>query len=141
MTARMTDAVATAFLKDVRHPLLALHRSLLDELRARHEAEFGAVSPAEFLQIVINGSAFKWLGPLSTLIAALDDVIDDPDATPDGRIDMAHAVTSMFGAKDRNAAFDVHYLPMLQGSPDIALANGRVAQQVRAVLPAEPEKD
>ncbi|WP_255580909.1 hypothetical protein [Caballeronia sp. dw_276] len=141
MTARMTDAVATAFLKDVRHPLLALHRSLLDELRARHEAEFGAVSPAEFLQIVINGSAFKWLGPLSTLIAALDDVIDDPDATPDGRIDMAHAVASMFGAKDRNAAFDVHYLPMLQASPEIALANGRVAQQVRAVLPAEPDKD
>jgi hypothetical protein len=30
---------------------------------------------------------------------------------------------------------------MLQSSPDIALANGRVAQQVRAVLPAEPEKD
>ncbi len=141
MTARMTDAVATAFLKDVRHPLLALHRSLLDGLRARHEAEFGAVSPAEFLQIVINGSAFKWLGPLSTLIAALDDVIDDPDATPDGRIDMAHAVASMFGAKDRNAAFDVHYLPMLQASPEIALANGRVAQQVRAVLPAEPDKD
>ncbi len=49
------------------------------------------VSPGEFLQIVINGSAYKWLGPLSTLIATLDDVldsIDDKDATPDTRIDM-----------------------------------------------------
>jgi hypothetical protein len=132
---RMTDRVATTFLKDVRHPLLALHRSILDELRTRHEAEFGAVSPGEFLQIVINGSAYKWLGPLSTLIAALDDVLDDADATPDGRIDMAHAVTAMFGAKDRNAAFDAQYLPMLQTSPEIAIANGRVAQQVRAATP------
>ncbi len=141
MPTRMTDSVATAFLKDVRHPLLALHRALLDELRTRHEAEFGAVSPGEFLQIVINGSAFKWLGPLSTLIAALDDVLDDTDATPDARVDIAHAVTSMFGARERNAAFDVQYLPLLQSSPEIALANGRVAQHVRAVLPSEPEKD
>jgi hypothetical protein len=145
MTTRMTDPIATTFLKDVRHPLLALHRSILDELRTRHEAEFGAVSPGEFLQIVINGSAFKWLGPLSTLIAALDDVLDDTGATPEARIDIAQAVTSMFGAKGRNAAFDVQYLPMLQTSPDIAMANGRVAQQVRAAAPASastpPEKD
>ena len=43
---------------------------------------------------------------------------------------------SMFGAKDRNAAFDAQYLPMLQTSPEIAMANGRVAQQVRALTPA-----
>jgi hypothetical protein len=140
MTTRMTDPIATTFLKDVRHPLLALHRSILDELRTRHEAEFGAVSPGEFLQIVINGSAYKWLGPLSTLIAALDDVLDDTDATPEARIDMAQAVTSMFGAKERNAAFDAQYLPMLQTSPDIAMANGRVAQQVRSAAPAPAEK-
>ena len=139
MITRMTDPVATTFLKDVRHPLLALHRSILDELRTRHEAEFGAVSPGEFLQIVINGSAYRWLGPLSTLIAALDDVldsIDDKDATPDARIDMADAVTAMFGAKGRNAAFDAQFLPMLQTSPEVAIANGGVAQQVRAVMPA-----
>jgi hypothetical protein len=136
MTARMTDSIATTFLKDVRHPLLALHRSILDELRTRHEAEFGAVSPGEFLQIVINGSAYKWLGPLSTLIAALDDVLDDEKATPEARIDMAQAVTSMFGAKERNAGFDLQYLPLLQTSPDIAMANGRVAQQVRAAGPS-----
>src|ERR1700710_1524931 len=137
----MTARVATSFLKDARPPLLALHRSILDELRNRHEAEFGAVSPGEFLQIVINGSAYRWLGPLSTLIAALDDVLDDDEATPDGRVDMAHAVTAMFGANDRNAAFDAQYLPMLQTSPEIAIANGRVAQQVRAVTPAPAAKD
>src|ERR1700736_4216447 len=117
MTIRMTDPAATTFLKDVRHPLLALHRSILDELRIRHEAEFGAVSPGEFLQIVINGSAYKWLGPLSTLIAALDDVLDDADASPEARIDMAHAVTAMFGAKEGNAASDPQNLPPFQNTP------------------------
>jgi hypothetical protein len=128
----MNDETATAFLRDVRHPLLALHRSILDELRLRHEAEFGPVSPGEFLQIVINGNAYKWLGPLSTLIAALDDVLDDDKATPESRGDIARAVIAMFGSKERNAVFDAQFLPMLQTSPEIAVANGRVAQQARS---------
>jgi hypothetical protein len=135
-TTTMNDETATTFLRDVRHPLLALHRSILDELRLRHEAEFGQVSPGEFLQIVINGNAYQWLGPLSTLIAALDDVLDDDKATPDARGNIAQAVVAMFGSKGRNAAFDTHFLPLLQTSPEIALANGRVAQQARAVAPA-----
>jgi hypothetical protein len=132
----MNDASATAFLRDVRHPLLALHRSILDELRLRHETEFGPVSPGEFLQIVINGNAYKWLGPLSTLIAALDDVLDDEKATPEARGEIAGAVTGMFAGKARNAVFDARFLPMLQTSPEIALANGRVAQLARAAAPA-----
>jgi hypothetical protein len=131
----MNDLDAANFLKQVRHPLLALHRSILDELRVRHEAEFGPVSPGEFLQIVINGSAYQWLGPLSTLIAALDDVLDDEaaaPAAPGARGEMARAVIGMFSSQGRHATFDAQYLPMLQTSPEIAAANGRVAQQVRA---------
>jgi len=137
----MNDSAIATFLKDVRHPLLALHRSILGELRVRHEAEFGAVSPGEFLQIVINGSAYKWLGPLSTLIAALDDVLDDEEATPKARGEIAQAVIAMFSSKGRDAAFDAHYLPLLQTSPEIAVANGRVAQQVRAVAPTSAARD
>jgi hypothetical protein len=135
----MNDSDIATFLKDVRHPLLALHRSILDELRVRHETEFGAVSPGGFLQIVINGSAYTWLGPLSTLIAALDDVLDDEEATPEARGDIARAVIAMFSSKGRDAAFDAQYLPMLQTSPEIAVANGRVVQQVRAAAFADKE--
>jgi hypothetical protein len=137
----MNDSANATFLKDVRHPLLVLHRSILDELRVRHEAEFGAVSPGEFLQIVINGSAYKWLGPLSTLIAALDDVLDDEEATPEARDEIARAVIGMFSSKARDAAFDAQYLPMLQSSPEIAVANGRVAQQVRTMAAPSGGKD
>lgn len=44
----ITDQAATTFSRDVRHPLLALHRSVLAHLRARHEAELGSVSPGSF---------------------------------------------------------------------------------------------
>jgi hypothetical protein len=132
----MTDQQATTFLRDVRHPLLALHRSVLAHLRTQHEAEFGAVSPGEFLQIVINGSAYRWLSPLSTLIAALDDVLDDAEATADARIAQAEATVAMFGADTREPAFAERFLPLLQESPDIAVANGQVAQVVRGLVRA-----
>ncbi|WP_244813739.1 hypothetical protein [Caballeronia sp. Lep1P3] len=129
----MDDHTAVSFLRDVRHPLLALHRAILAHLRAAHEAEFGPVSPGEFLQIVINGSAFRWLSPLSTLIAAIDDVLDDEDATPDARIEHAKAVIAMFRADTREPAFAERFLPLLQQSPDIAVANGHVVQIVRGL--------
>ena len=129
----MNDQTATVFLRDVRHPLLALHRSVLAHLRARHEAEFGPVSPGEFLQIVINGSAYRWLSPLSTLIAAIDDVLDDDEATADARIGHAKAVADMFSAGTRDPAFAEQFLPLLQDSPEIAMANGEVAQRVRSI--------
>ena len=133
----MDDSTAASFLRDVRHPLLALHRAVLAHLRTTHEAEFGPASPGEFLQIVINGSAYRWLSPLSTLIAAiddvLDDVLDDDEATPDARIGHAKAVIAMFHAETRDAALAERFLPLLQESPDIAVANGHVVQVVRGL--------
>ncbi|SAL63835.1 hypothetical protein AWB71_03679 [Caballeronia peredens] len=129
----VTDQTATSFLRDVRHPLLALHRSVLAHLRARHEAEFGPTSPGEFLQAVINGSAYRWLSPFSTLIAAIDDVLDDDEATPEMRIGHAKAVVDMFSAGTRDPAFAEQFLPLLQDSPEIAVANGQVAQIVRTI--------
>ncbi|WP_175940036.1 hypothetical protein [Caballeronia sp. BCC1704] len=129
----MDDQTAVSFLRDVRHPLLALHRAVLAHLRHAHEGEFGPVSPGEFLQIVINGSAYRWLSPLSTLIAALDDVLDDDEATPDARLGHAKAVIGMFRAETRDPAFAERFLPLLQESPEIAVAKGHVVQVVRGV--------
>ncbi|MDR5854234.1 hypothetical protein P9239_12865 [Caballeronia sp. LZ062] len=132
----MDDQTAVSFLRDVRHPLLALHRAVLAHLRHAHESESGPVSPGEFLQIVINGSAYRWLSPLSTLIAALDDVLDDEEATSDARVGHAKAVIAMFRAETRDAAFAERFLPLLQESADIAVANGHVVQIVRGVASA-----
>ncbi len=62
----MNDQQCIQFLSEIRKPLLALHKSILDHERASYEKEFGPVTPAAFLQVLINGSAFRWLTPLST---------------------------------------------------------------------------
>jgi hypothetical protein len=77
----MTDQQATQFLTEVRRPLLTLHKAILDHERAAYEKEFGPVTPAAFLQVLINGSGFRWLTPLSTVIANVDEILDDKKAT------------------------------------------------------------
>ena len=96
-------------------------------LRARHEAEFGPVSPGEFLQIVINGSAYRWLAPLSTLIAAIDDVLDDDEATADARIDVREGGRRHVHAPStRDPAFAEQLPALAAGQPgDRAWRTGR----------------
>ena len=77
----MTDQQATQFLTDVRKPLLSLHKAILDHERAVYEKEFGPVTPAAFLQVLINGSGFRWLAPLSTVIANVDETLDDKESS------------------------------------------------------------
>src|ERR1044072_1928853 len=88
----MNDQQCTQFLSEIRRPLLALHKSLLDHERASYEKEFGPVTPAAFLQVLINGSGFRWLTPLSTLIANVDEILDDKEAEPADRLAAAEAI-------------------------------------------------
>jgi hypothetical protein len=47
----MTEQQAIQFLSEVRRPLLALHKAILDHERASYEKEFGPATPAAFLQV------------------------------------------------------------------------------------------
>ncbi len=92
----MNDQQCTQFLSEIRRPLLALHKAILDHERASYEKEFGPVTPAAFLQVLINGSAFRWLTPLSTVIANVDEILDDKEADAADRLAAAEAVTGLF---------------------------------------------
>jgi hypothetical protein len=129
----MTDQQATQFLTEVRKPLLTLHKTILDHERAAYEKEFGPVTPAAFLQVLINGSGFRWITPLSTVIANVDETLDDKDATDVERIAAAGAVTALFSAEAPDNAFLPRYLPLLQVNPAILHEHGRVAQLLRTV--------
>jgi hypothetical protein len=127
----MNEARAIQFLNTIRKPLLSLHKSILDHERASYEKEFGPTTPAAFLQVLINGSGFRWITPLSTLIANIDEVVDDKEATPADRTAAAEAVIALFTPGDPNAVFLPRYLPLLQMSPDLLHAHGQVAQVLR----------
>jgi hypothetical protein len=129
----MDEQRAIQFLGDIRKPLLTLHKTILDHERTDYEKEFGPVTPAAFLQVLINGSGFRWITPLSTIIANIDEVLDDDKATAADRIGAAQAVIALFTPGNHDALFLPRYLPLLQRNPDILHAHGKVAQVLREV--------
>jgi hypothetical protein len=129
----MNDQQATQFLADVRKPLLALHKAILEHERAGYEKEMGAVTPATFLQALINNPSFRWLAPLSTVIANVDEMLDADDATPQERIGAAQGVAALFSQERPDNGFLPHYRQLLQTSPEVLHEHGRVALVLRQV--------
>ncbi|HZZ09896.1 MAG TPA: hypothetical protein VFE79_04340 [Paraburkholderia sp.] len=129
----MNDQQCMQFLTDIRRPLLALHKSILDHERAAYEKEFGPITPAAFLQALINGSGFRWLTPLSTVIANVDETLDDKEADTADRLAAVQAVTGLFSADVPDNIFLPRYLPLLQADPGILHHHGQVSQLLRGV--------
>ncbi|QGZ64185.1 thioredoxin domain-containing protein [Paraburkholderia acidisoli] len=122
----MNEQSAIQFLNDVRKPLLTLHKAILDHERAQYEREFGPVTPAAFLQVLINGTAFRWLMPLSTVIANVDETLDAKDATPEDRVGAAEGVAALFSGEESEEFYE-RYQALLQASPEILHLHGTVA--------------
>lgn len=129
----MNEQRAIQFLTEVRKPLLALHKAILDHERASYEAEYGPTTAASFLQVLINGEAFRWITPLSTVIANIDETLDGKDATADDRIGSAQSVRALFGNEGMQQAFLERYRALLQQSPGVLHEHARVAQVLRTV--------
>jgi hypothetical protein len=115
----MDEQRAKQFLNDVRRPLLTLHKAILDHERAAYERELGPVTPAAFLQALINGTGFRWLGALSTVIANVDESLDAKGATGEDRIAAAQNVVTLFDADAPKTEFLDRYQALLQTSPDV----------------------
>jgi len=128
----MNEQSAIQFLSDVRKPLLTLHKAILDYERAQYEREFGPVTPAAFLQVLINGSGFRWLMPLSTVIANVDETLDAKDAGADDRIGAAQGVAALFSGEE-SAEFYERYQALLQASPEILHLHGAVAPLLNGI--------
>lgn len=124
---------AIQFLKDVRRPLLSLHKSILDHERAAYEKAHGPVTPAAFLQQLISGPDFRWIAPLSTAIANIDELLDDDKISADDRIAGAQAIAALFESDGPDNVFRQHYLPLLQESPGILHEHVKVIQALRDV--------
>lgn len=93
-------------LTEMRRNLLALHKTLVDAEREEYERRHGRVLDGEFLTALLNAPELDWLKPLTTLVAQIDEVLDDDE-------------------------FRRRYAEVLQRSPEAVLAHGRAmrAQQ------------
>lgn len=63
-------------LKGARNLLLKLHKSMLDLEREMYEGIQGKVSPADFLNLLMEDEDFAWLRKFSMLIVEIDEMFD-----------------------------------------------------------------
>jgi len=131
----MNEQRAIQFLGEVRKPLLTLHKAILDHERAAYEREFGPVTPAAFLQVLINGAGYRWITPLSAVITNIDESLDAKDATEADRIAAAQAVGALFSGEESVAFFE-RYQALLHASPEVLQRHGQIAPLLRQLQDA-----
>jgi hypothetical protein len=127
--------VAPAYdLRALRVPLLAVHKEVLATERRNLERIHGALTSAQFLQIVSDRLRYGWLQPFSELILALEDTLEAADddeaeiATPAELLDRARDL--LLPPKEATP-FGRRYLSLMQSEPALVMAHAAVAKLLR----------
>ena len=111
-------------LKNARHGLLRLHKTLLDWERGRYERTHGRKSNAELLNAFLQDPQFAWLRPMSQLIVRIDEMLEEKEppsrAEIDTMLEQIKALTSIDQADDEYAG---RYRDALQEASDAVLAH------------------
>ena len=116
---------------EVRAPLLALHKSLVDAERVQYERTHGRLENAEFLKVLMDGPQFAWLKPLTALIVRLDEALED---NQDGAAAIDE-LRRLLAPDEHGSVFQQRYAGVLQRSPDAVVNHGwtlRALREVRA---------
>jgi hypothetical protein len=107
---------------DLRAPLLALHKAVLDAERRNVERVHGPVSSAEFLQIVSDPLRYGWLKPLTELVLALDPHEDDEP------VDVAARARELLVPPKQDTPFGRRYLSLMQREPALVMAHSALTK-------------
>ncbi|HZN09137.1 MAG TPA: hypothetical protein VFB65_20250 [Pyrinomonadaceae bacterium] len=127
---RVSDITRDA-LKELRHGLLRLHKTLLDLERRGYERARGRIGNSyEFLQLVLKDPWFDWLHRLSELIVQIDETLDTRDSdTPSTEEDAKALVArakSLLAPSETGSEFQKNYFLALQQSPDVVLLHAEM---------------
>ena len=106
---------------ELRPPLLALHKAVLAAERKNLERVHGALSGAEYLQIVSDPVRYGWLKPLTALVLALDD--DEEESS-----DPAEAARDLLLPPKQDSPFGRRYLSLMQREPALVMAHSALAK-------------
>jgi len=131
-------AAARESLSATRDALLTLHKSVIDSERERYENAIGPIqSPNHFLQLLTTDPWFAWLHPLSQLIVAMDELLEDKEPLT---IDTADALlkqaATLLVASENAQGFSGHYHAALQHDPDVVLSHAAVIKVIGRKDPA-----
>ena len=112
--------------------LLTLHKTLIDSERQRYESAIGPIqSPNHFLQLLTTDPWFAWLHPLSQMIVAMDEVLEEKEPLT---VASAEALIKQTGAllvaAENGHGFAGHYYAALQHDPDVVLAHAAAVKLI-----------
>ena len=121
-------------LQHLRNTLLDLHKSLVDSERVTYEQTVGAIqSPNQFLKLLTSDPWFAWLQPLSQLIVAMDEALEEKEKEPvaDAAAEaLSNQTRLLLVATETGEGFSKHYYDALQRDPDVVLAHAKVAKLI-----------
>jgi hypothetical protein len=129
----MAAAGDEELLRELRLPLLGLHKAVLATERRSVEKVHGQMSGAEFLQLVSDPVRYGWLKPFSELILAIDDTLEvrddgeDEIATPSELVDR---VRELLLPPKGDTPFGRRYLSLMQREPELVMAHSALVQQL-----------
>jgi hypothetical protein len=111
---------------EVRGPLLAVHKAVLDAERRNVERVHGSLSGAEYLQIVSDPVRYGWLKPLTELVLAYDD--EDDEAPSDA--ELAERTRELLLPPKAATPFGRRYLSLMQRAPELVMAHSALVQRL-----------
>jgi hypothetical protein len=117
-------------LQRLRNELLVLHKALVDSERVTYEQTIGAIpSPNHFLQLLTGDPWFAWLQPISQLIVAMDEALDEKEPLTAAGVDALFRQTRLLlVVSEEGDGFSKHYFDALQRDPDVVFAHAEVAK-------------
>jgi len=120
-------------LRELRHALLRLHKTLLDWERAGYERIHGRQSSNALLDALLKDPQFAWLRPISQLIVRIDEMLEDriPPELGDLEAVVAHA-RDLSSPNQAGNPYEQRYYTALQEYPDAVFAHRDLAKLIKA---------
>jgi hypothetical protein len=117
-------------LKQCREALLQLHKTLVDSERVTYEKTIGTIpSPNHFLKLLMEDPWFAWLHPLSQLVVAMDEALDEKEPLTAASVDaLLQQARALLVVSEQGHGFSKHYHEALQRDPDVVLAHAEVTK-------------
>ena len=119
-------------LLELHDALLRLHKVLLESERAVYEKTVEPIrSPNHFFQLLTSDPWFAWLRPISQLIVAIDETLDDKETLTHASLDaiMRQSVFLLIPAEN-GGEFGERYVAALQRDPRVVLAHAQAAKRI-----------
>ena len=119
-------------LHELHGALLKLHKALLDSERVVYEKNVEPIrSPNHFFQLLTHDPWFAWLRPISQLIVAIDETLEEKEPLTAASVDtlMRQSVFLLIPA-ETGGEFGERYLAALQRDPRVVLAHAQVAKRI-----------